>query len=82
MNIKTFALAPVVVLFLTGCSQPSPAPAQAQVQVPQRSEVISFQFRDDGRKIALVQDPDGTLRMCELRGGDQLRWDCVVLPSP
>jgi hypothetical protein len=53
----------------------------AQSQTPARPHVVSFQFRDDGRKIAFVEMPDGALRMCELRGGDALRWDCVNLPA-
>jgi hypothetical protein len=53
----------------------------AQSQTPARPHVISFEFRDDGRKVALVEQPDGGLRLCELRGGEALRWDCTNLPA-
>ena len=68
-------------ILLASCTQPAgPAPAQAQA-APQRPVVVGIDFREDGRKIILVQDPEGSLRMCELRGGnEQMRWDCVPLP--
>lgn len=69
----------VSVFALSACDQLAPA-QQPQAQAPVRSEIVSFDFREDGRKVALVQDPDGSLRLCELRGGEELRWDCTPLP--
>ena len=72
-------LAILGVVALAACDQLAPA-QEPQASAPIRSEVVSFEVREDGRKIALVQDPDGSLRLCDLRGADQLRWDCTPLP--
>lgn len=78
-SYASFFLAILGVGALAACDQLAPA-QEPQANAPVRSEVVSFEVREDGRKIALVQDPDGSLRMCDLRGSDELRWDCVPLP--
>lgn len=80
MKLKlAFGVAILCAAFVAGCSQPQ-APAQAQTPPPEHPRIVNFDFRPDGRKIALVEDPGGQLRLCELRGGEELRWDCTDLP--
>ena len=70
-------------MLLGACSQAGFGQQDQAPTVPPRAHIVGYDLRDDGRKTVLVEQPNGALQFCDLRGGgpaEPLSWECVDLP--